>query len=462
MDNKRIDLKLKIFTLSIIILIIITLIYSSILIYNKNTVYPTANKGRLLTNSLKNNIEEALVKNDFNTEIKSPYSYTVIDLSGKVLYSNIDKYSKNHVVNLKDFIEYDNKTSLEEPDFIKYSTPLIINSTQVGTAIFLISKDEFLSISPVSSTLINLTPIIIALIIIIILTIFMYTFLKKDILAPLTTLHESSRRILKGDFSYKIKYDYDSEIGSFCHDFEAMRDEIKFSKEKEIIIKANEKELLACLSHDIKTPLTAIHGYISGIKDGIVKDKKGIDNYCTIILNRVKMLTKLLDDILEHSKAELNKMDISLSEFYCGEFFKDILEDLSVEIQSRNLNFIYPDKIPNLLINGDKKRLSQVMYNLISNSIKYSKENGTISIYFKDDGGYIYVYIKDTGMGIHSADIPYIFNKFYRGEKSRNQNIAGSGLGLSISKYIIEAHGGFINCVESSSNGTVICFTLPI
>lgn len=462
MNNKRIELKLKIYTLSIIVLVIFIAIYSSSILYNKNTFYPTVNKGRILTNSIKLNLEEILIKNDFTVNIKSKYPYAVIDLNGKVLISSINEYKKDTIVNLNDFIEYDNKISTGEPNLIKYSTPLIINNRQAGTVIFLIPKEELFSISPTVSTLLNLIPVIIALIIIIVLAVYVYVFSTKDILAPLTTLHESARRILKGDFSYKIKYDYDSEIGDFCHDFEAMRDEIRFSKEKEQAIKANEKELLACLSHDIKTPLTAIHGYVSGIKDGIVKDKDGINNYCMIILNRVKMLTKLLDDILEHSKAELNKMEISLNEFYCGDFFKDILEDLSVEIQSKGLKFIYPNKIPNLLINGDKKRLSQVMYNLVSNSIKYSKEHGEISIYFEEDNNYIYVNVKDTGIGINSADIPYIFNKFYRGEKSRNQNISGSGLGLSISKYIIEAHGGFINCVESSSKGTTICLTLPI
>ncbi|MGH4126033.1 MAG: ATP-binding protein [Clostridium sp.] len=85
-----------------------------------------------------------------------------------------------------------------------------------------------------------------------------------------------------------------------------------------------------------------------------------------------------------------------------------------------------------------------------------------MSIYFEDGDNYIHVYVKDAGIGISSADIPYIFNKFYRGEKSRNQNIAGSGLGLSISKYIVEAHGGYIECIESSSDGTIMCFTLPI
>ena len=184
--------------------------------------------------------------------------------------------------------------------------------------------------------------------------------MKKDVLLPLASVHESARKILKGDFSYEIHYDYDTEMGLFCHDFEAMRD------------------------------------------------------------------------------------------------------DLSIEIISKKIHFIFPDEILDLLLNGDKKRLSQVMYNLVSNSIKYSREEGIISIYFKKTGNYLKVYIKDTGIGISTADIPYIFNKFYRAEKCRNQNIPGSGLGLSISKYIVEAHGGFINCVESSLNGTIICFGLPI
>lgn len=462
MNKQSIALKLKVFSLSVILLVVFVITYSSVLIYNKNSVYPTVNNGRLLTNSIKVSIEEALVKNQVVASLETTFPYSAIDLNGKVLSSNIDQYKNDSVVNLYEFMQYDKKSSMPHPGLIKYTSALIINNTQVGTIVFLIPKEDFVSSSPKVTTFIEVLPIIMALLTIVMLITHAYIFSKKDILQPLAVLHESARRILKGDFYYEIQYDYDTEMGVFCHDFEAMRSELKFSKEKELSIKASEKELLACLSHDIKTPLTAIHGYVSGIKDGIIKDKAGIENYCAIILNRVKMLSKLLEDILEHSKAELNKMDMTFVEFYCMDFFKDILEDLSVEINSKGLNFIAPDKIPNLLLNADKKRLSQVMYNLVSNSIKYSKEEGTISIYFEDAKGYLKVYIKDTGIGISCADIPYIFNKFYRSEKCRNQNIPGSGLGLSISKYIIESHGGFINCLESSSKGTTICFAVPI
>jgi HAMP domain-containing protein len=349
MNRESISFKLKVFLVSTIILVCLAIIYSYFMFYNKNTFYPTVNKGRLLTNSTKVKLEEDLSNNSTSLQEKSNFNYTVVDIKGRVLFSSISDYKINTVVSLQDFMEYDSKSSLEHPAFVRYTQPFIINNTEVGSVAFLIPKKDFLDQSPDFLTLLDVIPISIALIIIIILIISVYIFAQKNILRPIATLNESASKILKGDFSYKIKYDYDTEIGAFCHNFEAMRDELKFSKEKEVAIK-----------------------------------------------------------------------------------------------------------------NGDKKRISQVMYNLISNSIKYSKENGTISIYFENTANYMKIYIKDNGIGISSADMPYIFKKFYRGEKSRNQNISGSGLGLSISKYIVEAHGGFINCVQSSSEGTTICFSLPI
>jgi signal transduction histidine kinase len=465
MNRQSILLKLKAWILMITILISFVSIYASVLIYNKGNSVPTVNNGRILTYSTKIKIEQSLIKGKKfyvkGNSFKSRFPYAVIDLEGKVLSSSIKEYKKNSVVRLNEFIEYDDKAALKKPSFIKYTSPLLKNNTQTGTVIFFIPRDKFLGTSTGFYNSIEIIPIVIVLIIIVVLLSIIYRFAKNDILIPISTLHESARKILKGDFSYNIKYDYDTEVGMFCHDFEAMRDELKVSKEKEVEIKANEKELIACLSHDIKTPLTAIHGYVSGIKDGIVKDHAGIQNYCSVILNRVKMLSKLLEDILEHSKAELNKMDIKFVEFYSEDFFKDILEDLEMEVESKGLKFIAPDNVPNLVLNADKKRISQVMYNLISNSIKYSREKGEIAVYFEDDYNYLKVYVKDTGIGISKGDVPFIFNKFYRAEKCRNQNIPGSGLGLSISKYIVEAHGGVIECIESSSNGTTMCFGLP-
>ena len=462
MNKESISFKLKASALFLVSLLFLLIIYSGFLIHKKNSLYPTANRGRLLTNSAKEDIEKAIKENSQNESIVSKYKYAAANLDGKIIYSSINEYKKDTYVNILDFNSFDERFSNSHKKIIRYSEPLVINKRQVGTVIFLIPEKDFLPSSPFILTMKDMFPILFLIITIALTVIIICYKIKRNILVPISFLNESSIRILKGDFSYKIKYDYDTEIGVFCHNFEAMRDELKFSKEKEEAIKISEKELLACISHDMKTPLTAICGYVSGIKDGIVKDSEGILNYCNIILKRIKMLSKLLDDILEHSKAELNKLNISLDEFYSKDFFHNIIEDLKIELESKGFKFTEPKYIPDLLINADKKRITEVIYNLISNSIKYSKDNKEICMYFENSEDYLKVFIKDNGIGITSSDIPYIFNKFYRGEKSRNQNIGGSGLGLSICKYIVEAHGGFIKCIESSRNGTTMCFSLPL
>lgn len=462
MYREKISFKFSLFFCITTLLLMFSIAYLYVIIYNENSNYPTVNNGRVLTNNTKVKIEYAFKANDYKKNIKSDFKYAAVNLKGEILMSSINKYPRNTTVNLYNFMEYDSKFYKQNKDTIKYTEPLIVNNNQVGTVIFFIPKKYFLKTLPLYKTLFQIVPFAAIFVVIIIYLIYISLLVKKDILQPIYSLDKSAKNILKGDFSCKIKYDYDNEIGVLCHNFEAMRDELKFSKEREAEIKRNEKELLACLSHDIKTPLTAIHGYVSGIKDGIVKDREGIENYCMVILKRVKMLTKLLEDILEHSKAELNKMNIVMKEFYCGDFWMDILEDLSIEVESKGLQFQMSSEIPNLLLKADKKRISEVIYNLVSNSIKYSKENSMIGVYFEVNANYLKIYVKDTGIGITSSDVPYIFNKFYRGEKSRNQNVPGSGLGLSISKYIVEAHGGFIECITSSSKGTTMCFSLPL
>lgn len=147
----------------------------------------------------------------------------------------------NTIVNLHDFIEYDSKFYKQNKDIVKYTEPLIVNNDEVGTVIFLIPKKYFLKISPFYKTLFQIVPFAAIFVIIMIFLIYISLLVKRDILQPIYNLDKSAKSILRGDFSCKIKYDYDNEIGVFCHDFEAMRDELKFSKEKETEIKKMKK-----------------------------------------------------------------------------------------------------------------------------------------------------------------------------------------------------------------------------
>lgn len=271
-------------------------------------------------------------------------------------------------------------------------------------------------------------------------------------------MHNSASEILKGNYLEKVEYDYYGEIGEFSHDFENMRDGLIVSKEREEKLKVAEKELLACISHDLKTPIANISGYCEGIIDGVVKEEKDVKRYAGIILKKAIVLTKLLDDILEYSKAEINQMSIKKQEIYSKEFFEGLLDEISMDVISSGRKFIIEGEIPNLLISLDKDKIGQVVNNIVSNSIKYTYGDGIISISFKKIHEGLEISIKDNGVGLAADEIPFVFNKFYRGEKHRNQNIPGSGLGLSIAKYIAEIHNGNIKMISNKDEGTVVIF----
>jgi len=200
---------------------------------------------------------------------------------------------------------------------------------------------------------------------------------------------------------------------------------------------------------------------VEGIRDGIVKDEEGVKRYSNIILKKSKELSKLIDDILEQSKTELNEMQIERKEIYSDDYLIEILEDLSIDVATHNMRLAVKGELPRALIFIDTIRINQVINNIVANSVKYSEAGEKIEVWVEDDMNKITVNIKDFGSGVSIDDIPFIFNKFYRGEKHRNTNISGSGLGLSISKYIVESHGGNIKCLSSLEGGTTISFTIP-
>ncbi|MEW8994562.1 ATP-binding protein [Clostridium sp.] len=448
--------KISIFTGLICLFVILSVIYSLLILKKDINKEDKSNLLRIETSNQRELIKEMFKENIYYME-NDFYDYTVINLIGEVIFSSIDDFNKGEKINLENEIGYDNAFDNRKNGLIRYSTPLVNDDVQ--EAIIIIDLPQ--SILKKESKNEKFIPIWILLFFIGILAFMINKFVKVDIIKPIKEIHSSAKAILNGSYRCKVNYDYHGEVGEFCHDFEAMRDEIKNSKEKEEGLKRNEKELLACISHDLKTPLSSISGYVEGIRDGIVKDEDGIKRYSNIILKKSKELAKLIDDILEQSKTELNEMSIEREEIYSDDYLKEVLEDLSIDVATHNMSLTVKGEIPRALIFIDATRINQVINNIIENSIKYSIEGESIEIWVDNDIDKIIVNIKDFGSGISIGDIPFVFNKFYRGEKYRNTNISGSGLGLSISKYIVESHGGNIKCSSSLESGTTISFTIP-
>ncbi|MGX4599557.1 ATP-binding protein [Faecalimicrobium sp. JNUCC 81] len=459
--DKYLGKKISILTGLICLFIIVSFIYSIIILKYDGKEEGKTNLLRVETSTQREKIKEMYKNNNFNME-ESFYDYCVINLRGEVIFSTLKDFKKGDKVNLETDIGYDNSFSKRNKEsnsneLVRYSTPLVNNNDQEGTIIIDLPR----AVLENSDKYEKFIPLWIILFLIGILTFMINKFVKVDIINPIKEIHKSAKNILRGNYDCKIKYDYHGEVGEFCHDFEAMRDEIIVSKEKEERLKRSEKELLACISHDLKTPLSSILGYVEGIRDGIVHDEEGIKRYSNIIIKKSNELSKLIDDILEQSKAELNEMIIERKEIYSYDYLTETFMDLSIDVANKNMKLNVLGDIPNSLISIDEKRMNQVISNIISNSIKYSESGKIIDVWLDDDINSITVNIKDYGGGISIGDIPFVFNKFYRGEKYRNTNISGSGLGLSISKYIVESHGGVIKCYSSLKEGTTISFTIP-
>lgn len=391
-----------------------------------------------------------------------PFHAILIDLKGKVLWTKGDtEYKVGDKYPLRTLSGIN--MEVMEKGIYQYIAPILIEDTQSYTVIVSIPSEEYIKHEYLHY------PLLFFIIVLFLVSVYMVCkftgILKHSIFKPIKALHEVTGNILIGNLETPLTYDYDDEVGTLCHDFEMMRTELLNGSNRAKQLKDNEKLLLACISHDLKTPLSSISAYVEGIREGIVTDEDGIKRYTSIILNKVKILTKLIDDILEHSKTELNELSIQREEVYSKQYFTKIFEELSLDIVQAGIEFTISE-IPDYLLNIDVKRIRQVIYNIISNSIKYTPEGGKIQISFftnnRASKEELVISIKDTGEGISASDLPFIFDKFYRGEKARTLNIAGSGLGLNIAKYIVTKHGGYIECDSILDVGTTIMFSLPL
>ena len=287
---------------------------------------------------------------------------------------------------------------------------------------------------------------------------------KEDIWTPIHNLHLVTKDMMRGKFDTSVYYDYDGAIGSLCHDFESMRNEILSGYQRENRAKEKEKELYASISHDLKTPIASIRGYLEEILYGVITEPNEVHSAMERMLQKSVILTELIDDILEHSKAELNQLNIVKEEVYAADYFENLLSGYASDAKLHDYEFLYT--LPsNVLIALDQRRIAEVMQNLIENAVKYRAGKLRIQVTFeemKDPEPMLIVNVSDNGSGIDAADQPFIFDLFFRGNKARSQDIPGSGLGLNIVKYIVEQHCGQIQCDSIAGVGTTISFSIPM
>lgn len=304
---------------------------------------------------------------------------------------------------------------------------------------------------------------IISFLIIIIFTAFiLLIWIYRGILRPLKILRIATNQIKDGDLDYSVHSETEDEIGQLCDDFEEMRVRLKELIEDRLKYEEDIKELISNISHDLKTPLTAIKGYAEGLIDGVADTSEKQEKYLKTIFMKANDITVLVDELALYAKIDSNTVLYSFKDINLQEYFDDCIEDLSLELEVKNISVAYDNNVDkSIQVIADTEQLKRVIHNIIENSVKYlDNKEGRIQIRIRDIGEYVQVEIEDNGIGIPANDIPYVFDRFYRADSSRNSTKGGSGLGLAISKKIIEDHSGRIWAKSEVGVGTTMIFTL--
>lgn len=289
-------------------------------------------------------------------------------------------------------------------------------------------------------------------------------WLYKSIIRPLNLLTIATNKIKDGDLDFTLPTEPEStdELEQLCEDFEEMRVQLKKQIDTRLQYEQDTIELISNISHDLKTPLTAIKGYTEGILDGVADTPEKQKKYLRTIYTKANAMAVLVDELSFFSKIDTNIVPYNFKIINADNFFNDCVEEMSLDTEVKNVTLDYISKLqPDQCIIADLEQLRRVMNNLIGNSVKYmDKDNGSIVILAEDAGDSVKISVQDNGSGIDEKDIPFIFDRFYRADSSRNSKKGGTGLGLAITKKIIEDHNGTISAQSFPGKGTCISFTL--
>lgn len=303
---------------------------------------------------------------------------------------------------------------------------------------------------------------IVAILVLLITACLLIGWIYTGINVPLMKLRKATHNIAEGNLDFTLEVDGNDEISDLCRDFEEMRRKLCESNEEKIQYDRESKELISNISHDLKTPVTAIKGYVEGIMDGVADTPEKMDHYIRTIYNKANDMDRLINELTFYSKIDTNRIPYTFNKINVSSYFEDCCEEVGLDLESKNIDFSYFNYVDeNVEVIADAEQMKRVINNIIGNSVKYmDKPKGRINIRVKDVGDFVQIEIEDNGKGIGPKELPYIFDRFYRTDASRNSSMGGSGIGLSIVRKIVEDHGGKIWATSKPGTGTVMYFVL--
>ena len=400
-----------------------------------------------------------------NAELNKHYAYLIVRKGDQIIYCGDEDDTASEAL-CRQLLEFDPmQDELEGGIYLDGESQHLIKQmdftfpdNQGGSAFIVSNVDELVPEMKSMMWEIVLLGISILMIAGIMMTIWVYS----SILSPLNKLQEATKKILDGNLEFTLDVEADDEIGQLCQDFEEMRLRLKANAEEKVAFDRENKELISNISHDLKTPITTIKGYVEGIMDGVADTPEKMDRYIRTIYNKANEMDLLINELTLYSKIDTNRIPYNFATLSAKDYFGDCAEDLQMELEAKGVEFVYRNLMDeDCKVIVDPEQMRRVINNIISNSLKYmDKPQGRITMDLKDVGDFIQVELGDNGKGIAAKELPYVFDRFYRTDASRNSSKGGSGIGLSIVKKIVEEHGGNIWATSEEGAGTTMYFVI--
>ena len=409
-------------------------------------------------------LEDATYLETFNKQLLKKNSYLLVRKADTIVFLGEELEGTTRVIDKLPAYNSDTSGS-ENGVYLGGELPVLLK--QVDFKYSDGSKGSAFIVTDVGEVMPEVKEFLIDILMAVILTLvltasLMIIWIYRGISQPIAKMQDAANNIKEGNLDFELEPETDDELGSLCQNFEEMRKRLQDNAEEKLKFDQENKELISNISHDLKTPITAVKGYVEGIIDGVADTPEKMNKYIRTIYTKANEMDRLINELTFYSKIDTNRIPYTFNKINISDYFEDCVDELSMELESRGVSLTYFNYLEeDAVVIADAEQIKRVINNIISNSLKYmNKPKGAINIRLRDVGDFIQIEIEDNGKGIAQKDLANIFDRFYRTDASRNSSKGGSGIGLSIVKKIMEDHGGQVWATSKEGTGTTMYLAL--
>jgi signal transduction histidine kinase len=285
--------------------------------------------------------------------------------------------------------------------------------------------------------------------------------LSEPLTRRVLAVQAAATDVASGNFARRTPVDGTDEVASLSRAFNDMAQALDLLEKRRAADESSRRALYAAISHDLRTPLSTMRAMVEAMADGVVTDQATCARYLRAVSSEIDHLTSLINDLFELTRIESGELQLRIEALDLTAVLGNAVESFRPQLESARIE-LRLDAVPRTAVRADPDRLTRVVYNLLHNALRHTPHDGTILLRSERmDDGWVQVAVSDSGEGIAAEDVPFVFDRFFRGNRSRTRDGSGSGLGLSIARGIVESHGGRIWIEHSSGTGTTITFTIP-